>query len=60
MPGKQGHGDMPWQTIDPITTSALIVNGLQTVVSRKVDLTASPAVVTIGTINGGHPRQHRA
>jgi amidohydrolase len=51
--GKQGHGGMPWQTIDPITTSAQIVNGLQTVVSRKVDLTASPAVVTIGTINGG-------
>jgi amidohydrolase len=51
--GKQGHGGMPWQTIDPITTSAMIVNGLQTIVSRKVDLTTSPAVVTIGTINGG-------
>jgi len=51
--GKQGHGGMPWQTIDPITTSAQIVNGLQTIVSRKVHLTASPAVVTIGTINGG-------
>jgi amidohydrolase len=51
--GKQGHGGMPWQTIDPITASAQIVNGLQTIVSRRVDLTASPAVVTIGTINGG-------
>ena len=51
--GKQGHGGMPWNTIDPITTSALIISGLQTVVSRKADLTASPAVVTIGTINGG-------
>jgi amidohydrolase len=51
--GKQGHGGMPWRTIDPITTSAQIVNGLQTIVSRKVDLTTSPAVVTIGTINGG-------
>src|SRR3954463_260807 len=51
--GKQGHGGMPWNTIDPITTSAQIVNGLQTIVSRRVDLTASPAVVTIGTINGG-------
>jgi amidohydrolase len=51
--GRQGHGGMPWNTIDPITTSAQIVNGLQTIVSRKVDLTASPAVVTIGTINGG-------
>jgi amidohydrolase len=51
--GKQGHGGMPWQTIDPITTSALVITGLQTVVSRRADLTASPAVVTIGTINGG-------
>src|SRR3954447_15681122 len=51
--GRQGHGGMPWNTIDPITTSAQIVNGLQTIVSRRVDLTASPAVVTIGTINGG-------
>lgn len=51
--GKQGHGGMPWNTTDPITTSALLISGLQTVVSRKADLTASPAVVTIGTINGG-------
>jgi amidohydrolase len=51
--GKQGHGGMPWLAVDPITASAQIVNGLQTIVSRRVDLTASPAVVTIGTINGG-------
>ena len=51
--GKQGHGGMPWLAIDPITASAQIVNGLQTIVSRRVDLTTSPAVVTIGTINGG-------
>lgn len=51
--GKQGHGGMPWNTIDPITTSALIVSGLQTVVSRKANLTLSPAVVTIGSIHGG-------
>jgi amidohydrolase len=51
--GKGGHGGMPWNTIDPIATSAQVINGLQTVVSRKADLTASPVVVTIGTINGG-------
>jgi amidohydrolase len=51
--GRQGHGGMPWNTIDPITTSAQIIMGLQTVVSRRTNLTASPAVVTIGTINGG-------
>jgi amidohydrolase len=51
--GKQGHGGMPWDTVDPITTSALVISGLQTVVSRKANLTQSPLVVTIGTINGG-------
>lgn len=51
--GKQGHGGMPWNTIDPITTSALVISGLQTIVSREIDLTTSPAVITIGTINGG-------
>ena len=51
--GKQGHGGMPWNTIDPITTSALTISGLQTIVSRQVDLTAAPAVITIGTIQGG-------
>jgi amidohydrolase len=51
--GQQGHGGMPWNTIDPVTTSALIISGLQTVVSRRANLTQSPAVLTIGTINGG-------
>jgi amidohydrolase len=51
--GHQGHGGMPWNTIDPVTTSAQVISGLQTVVSRRANLTASPAVVTIGTINGG-------
>jgi amidohydrolase len=51
--GRQGHGGMPWNTTDPVTTSALVISGLQTVVSRRANLTASPAVVTLGTINGG-------
>ncbi|WP_420456147.1 amidohydrolase [Rubrivirga sp.] len=51
--GKQTHGAMPWGGVDPISTSALIVTGLQTIVSRQVDLTQSPAVVTIGRIDGG-------
>ena len=51
--GRQGHGGMPWNTIDPVTTAALVVTGLQTVVSRRTNLTASPAVLTIGTIKGG-------
>lgn len=51
--GKQGHGGMPWFTVDPVVTSALMINGIQTVVSRRANLTLSPAVVTIGSIHGG-------
>jgi amidohydrolase len=51
--GKQGHGGMPWNTIDPVTTAATIISGLQTIVSRRTDLTRSPAVITIGTIHAG-------
>src|SRR5690606_34803223 len=37
--GKQGHGGMPWNTVDPIAASGLILSGLQTVVSRRANLT---------------------
>jgi amidohydrolase len=51
--GRQAHGSRPWQGIDPIVTAAQIVNGLQTIVSREVDLTLNPAVLTVGAINAG-------
>jgi amidohydrolase len=51
--GRQAHGSRPWQSIDPVVTSAQIVNALQTVVSRDVDITAAPAVVSVGAIKGG-------
>ena len=52
--GKQTHGAAPWLGVDPIVTAAQVVLGLQTVVSRGVDLTHEPAVVTIGAIKGGN------
>ena len=51
--GKQSHGARPWAGVDPIVTSAQIINALQTIVSRRTDITALPAVVTIGSIKGG-------
>ena len=51
--GRQTHGAAPWMGVDPIVTAAQVVLGLQTVVSRTIDLTEEPAVVTIGTIRGG-------
>jgi len=52
--GRQSHGAYPWSGIDPIVTSAQIINNLQTVVSRNLHITENPAVVTIGAINGGN------
>jgi amidohydrolase len=51
--GQQTHAAMPWAGVDPIVTASQIVLGLQTVVSRNVELTRAPAVVSVGTINGG-------
>ena len=51
--GKQSHGSQPWGGVDPIVVASQIVNGLQTIVSRQVDLTNEAAVVTVGTIKGG-------
>lgn len=52
--GKQTHGGQPWGGVDPIVVSAQIVMGLQTIVSRQVDLSQSPTVVTIGSLHAGN------
>ena len=52
--GKSSHGAEPWSSVDPIVTSAQIINNLQTVVSRNVNITGNAAVVTIGAIHGGN------
>jgi amidohydrolase len=51
--GRQTHGATPWRGIDPIVVGSQIVMGLQTIVSRGVDITALPAIVTVGQFNGG-------
>ncbi|NEQ55737.1 MAG: amidohydrolase, partial [Leptolyngbya sp. SIO3F4] len=51
--GKQSHGSQPWGGVDPIVVASQIVNGLQTIVSRQINLTNEAAVVTVGTIKGG-------
>jgi amidohydrolase len=51
--GQGGHAGYPWRAIDPVTTAAQIVLGVQTVVSRRTDLMKSPTVVSVSTINGG-------
>jgi amidohydrolase len=51
--GRQTHGATPWSGIDPIVVASQIVGALQTIVSRRVDISSSPAVVTVGTFHSG-------
>jgi amidohydrolase len=51
--GRQTHGAWPWMGVDPVATASQIVLGLQTIVSRQIDVSKEPAVVTIATIHGG-------
>ena len=51
--GRGTHASRPWDGIDPIAVSAQIVNAVQTIVSRQVNLAVAPAVITFGLIRGG-------
>jgi amidohydrolase len=51
--GRQTHGSQPWNGIDPVVVGAQIVTALQTIVSRSVDITRAPAVVTVGQFQSG-------
>ena len=52
--GRQTHGAMPWLGVDPIVVGAQIVMGLQTIISRQVDLSSANAIVTVGAFNAGN------
>ena len=51
--GRQSHGAEPWKAIDPIVVSSEIIQNLQTIVSRQMDLTQAPVIITVGKINAG-------
>jgi amidohydrolase len=52
--GTQTHGAMPWRGVDPIVVGAQVIMGLQTIVSRRLDIAKEPSVVTVGAIHGGN------
>jgi amidohydrolase len=51
--GSQTHAAMPWRGVDPIVTASQIVMALQTIISRQVETTLAPAIITVGTFHGG-------
>jgi amidohydrolase len=52
--GRSAHGAYPWSSIDPVVVSAQIINNLQTIVSRNLNVTENAGVITIGSIHGGN------
>ena len=51
--GVQTHAAMPWRGVDPIVVASQIVMGLQTIVSRQMNIAKEPSVVTVGVFRGG-------
>lgn len=51
--GRQTHGSRPWGGVDPIIAAAQIIGATQTIVSRQIDITKAPAVVSYGIVEGG-------
>ena len=51
--GKSSHGSQPWLGVDPIAISAQIIEGFQNIVSRQMDLTIAPVVISVGIIKSG-------
>lgn len=51
--GKGTHGSQPWKGIDPIQVASQVIQGLQSIVSRQMELTKAPVVITVGKIHGG-------
>lgn len=51
--GRQTHGSRPWGGVDPIVAAGQIISNTQSIVSRQVDITKAPAVISFGIVEGG-------
>lgn len=52
--GKQSHGSQPWSGVDPVTAAAQIIQGLNNIVARQMQLTKEAVVISVGKISGGY------
>lgn len=51
--GKQTHGARPWAGVDMASVAADIVQAMNQIAARQVDVGAQPSVVTLAMINMG-------
>jgi amidohydrolase len=50
--GKGGHGSEPYRTLDPVPAACEIVQALQTMITRRINV-FNPSVVTVTRLNAG-------
>ena len=51
--GRQTHGSRPWGGIDPVVAAADIISTAQSIVSRRMNISELPVVLTFGVVKGG-------
>ena len=51
--GRGGHTATPQSAIDPIITAANIIQGVQIIQSREIDVLKEPTIIMFGKIQGG-------
>ncbi|MCU1719360.1 amidohydrolase [Pseudomonas sp. 5P_3.1_Bac2] len=51
--GTQTHGSAPWLGADPIVAAGSVISAMQTLVSRRTDVTQGMGVVSVGSIHAG-------
>ncbi len=51
--GRQTHGSSPWAGIDVVALGADVVQAINTIAARQINVTSSPSVATIATVHTG-------
>ena len=51
--GVQAHGSRPWDSIDPVMATAELIQNLNTIVSRRINIVNNPAVISVGIVRAG-------
>jgi amidohydrolase len=51
--GRGGHTATPQSAVDPVLAAAAIINGVQVIQTREIDILKEPTIIMFGKIEGG-------
>jgi amidohydrolase len=51
--GRGGHTATPQSAVDPVLTAAAVINGVQIIQTREIDVLKEPTIIMFGKIEGG-------